>query len=129
MRFWLAIFVTGACQLLWQPASEPFFNGDETRHVMTGVFVRDAILEGGITHPKQYAEQYYAQHPALGLLIWPPGFYAVEGLAMLAFGATFEVGRLLVFAYFVVAAAYLNALVKRTHGPEIAFVSDRKSVV
>ena len=123
MRYWLAILVTGVCQLLWQPASEPFFNGDETRHVMTGVFVRDAILESGLSHPKSYAEQYYAQHPALGLLIWPPGFYAMEGIAMLIFGPTFEVGRSLVFAYFLVAAAYLFALVKRTHGPNVAFVS------
>jgi hypothetical protein len=123
MRFWFALAAVGVCQLLWQTASEPFFNGDETRHVMTGVFVRDAILEKGFTHPKSYAESYYAQHPTLGLLIWPPGFYAVEGLAMLLFGATFEVGRCLVFAYFLVAAAYFHALVKRTHGPDVAFVA------
>lgn len=123
MRFWLAILAIGICQLLWQPASEPFFNGDETRHVMTGVFVRDAILEGGYTHPRTYAEQYYAQHPALGLLIWPPGFYAVEGVAMLMFGTTFEVGRCLVFVYFCIAAAYLHALVNRTHDSVTAFIS------
>ncbi|MFO0935102.1 MAG: hypothetical protein U0798_01120 [Gemmataceae bacterium] len=123
MRLGIAILAIGICQLIWQPASEPFFNGDETRHVMTGVFVRDAILDGGFLHPRQYAEQYYAQYPALGLLIWPPAFYAVEGVAMLLCGTTFEVGRLLVFLYFVVGAAYLYGLVKRTHNAEVAFVS------
>ena len=96
--------------------SEPFFNGDETRHVMTGIFVRDALRDGGYFHPRAYAERYYAQYPALGLIVWPPGFYAVEGVAMLAFGPTVGVGRHLTLAYWVLAAAYLFALARRTHG-------------
>lgn len=121
--FALCLAVIAMAQWFWQPVSEPYFNGDETRHVMTGVFVRDVILEGGITSPRAAAERYYAQHPCLGVLIWPPGFYGVEGLAMLVFGPWFSVGRVLVFAYFAFGAAYLFALVKSTHGLTTAVIT------
>lgn len=103
--------------------TEPFFHGDETRHVMTGVFVRDALRDGGYRHPRAYAERYYAQYPALGLVIWPPGFYAVEGAAMSLFGPTFETARWVERGYLVLAMAYLFALARRTHGLLVAAVA------
>jgi hypothetical protein len=103
--------------------TEPFFNGDETQHVMTGIFVADAIVEGGWTSPRSFAERYYAQYPALGLIVWPPGFYAVEGGAMLAFGRTFETGRWLTVAYCLLAGAYLFRLVHFTHDGTTAAVA------
>jgi hypothetical protein len=104
-------------------ATEPFFNGDETRHVVTGVFVRDAIRDGGYRHPRAYAEQFYAQYPALGLIAYPPGFYAIEGMVMSVFGPTFTTARAVEYGYFVLAAAYLFALARRTHGLLVAAVA------
>lgn len=103
--------------------TEPFVNGDETRHLMTGVFVHDAIYDGGYLHPRTYAERYYAQYPALGLLVWPPGFYAAEGVVMLAAGPTYAAARMLVILYFVLAAGFLYRLVRRTHGTPTAVVA------
>lgn len=102
---------------------EPFFHGDETRHVVTGVFVRDAIREGGYLHPRAFAERYYAQYPALGLIIYPPGFHAVEGAAMTVFGPTFETARGVELGYLALAASYLFALARRTHGLPVAAVA------
>jgi hypothetical protein len=118
--FMLPLVTVFAVQWLWWSPSEPFLNGDETRHVMTGVFVHDAIQDAGYRTPKAYAQRYYAQYPCLGLLVWPPGFYALQGVAMTVFGPTFEVGRWTAFACCLVACAYLFGLANRTHGPAVA---------
>jgi len=112
-----------AVHLFWKQPTEPYFSGDETRHVMTGVFVRDAIQDGGYRSPRTYAERHYAQYPCLGLLVWPQGFHAVEGVAMLVFGPGLETGRGLVLAYLLVALVYFHSLVRRTHGPTTAAVA------
>jgi Dolichyl-phosphate-mannose-protein mannosyltransferase len=76
-------------------SSEPFFNNDESRHILTGVFFADVYRDIGelAKNPKQYVVGYYCQYPAIGLLTWPPLFYALEGVAMSVFGPHFWVGR------------------------------------
>lgn len=103
----LAVLLVG--HLLTAHRSEPYFNNDETRHTMTGVFVADALrdLPTSASNPKEYAVRYYCQYPALGLVSWPPLFYAVEGLAMLAFGPHFLMGRVCVAAFAAVAVVYV----------------------
>ena len=100
-------------------ASEPFFNNDETRHTMTGVFFRDALADfpASIRSPKSYAERYFVQYPALGLIVWPPFFYAVEGLAMAIFGPSFAVGRCVVagFALLMLVYSYRFARLTENH--------------
>lgn len=124
MRYLLPILVLAvAVHLAWRKPTEPYFSGDETRHVMTGVFVHDAIRDGGLARPRAYAERFYAQYPCLGLVVWPPAFYAVEGVAMLAFGPSHATARGVVLAYLLVALAYNFALVRRTHGVPTAVVA------
>jgi len=97
-----------AAHLLTAVRSEPFFNNDESKHTLTGVFVSDALrdLPTSVSDPKRYAVRYYCQYPAIGIVTWPPFFYAVEGLAMLALGPHFWVGRLCVAAFAAVAVIY-----------------------
>jgi len=108
-----------ALHLFTGHASEPFFNNDETRHTMTGVFVRDALADfpDSFRNPKRYAEAYYLQYPALGVLVWPPLFYGVEGAAMALFGPSFAVGRAVVagFALLMLAYAYRFARLMAGH--------------
>ena len=113
---WLAPLAVLAFEI-WYTAqpTEPFFNNDETRHLMTGVFFRDMLVDGGWRSPRDYAVQYYLQYPVLGLLVWPPLFYLIEGAVMLVFGTSLLVGKLLVVAFAVMACGYLFALVSRTH--------------
>lgn len=82
---------------------EPVFGGDSNRHVVTSIFFRDFIADGQYTDPKAYAEHYFEQYPALGLLVWPPLFHGVCGLLMLIFGTSAEVARWLVMLSFVVS--------------------------
>lgn len=98
--------------------SEPFFNNDETRHTMTGVFFRDAIADMPVSlqNPKAYAETYYLRYPALGLLVWPPLFHAVEGSAMLIFGPSFAVGRTVVAGFAVLMTIYSYRFARLTLG-------------
>jgi len=86
---------------------EPVFGGDSNRHVVTSIFFRDylsdTITTGHLSNPKDYAERYYEQYPALGLLVWPPLFHGVCGVAMMIFGTSVEVARGLVLLSFVVS--------------------------
>jgi 4-amino-4-deoxy-L-arabinose transferase-like glycosyltransferase len=106
-----------AMHLCFSPVGEPFKNGDETRHVMTGVFVRDALtdLPASASDPRGYASRYYLQYPALGIIIWPPFFYLVEGVAMWAFGTSYLVARLVAYAFALVGGVYAYRLFCRTH--------------
>ena len=100
-------------------ATEPHFNNDETRHTMTGVFARDALADfpDSFRTPKGYAEAYYVQYPALGLLVWPPFFYGIEGVAMTLFGPSFAVGRAVVagFALLMLVYSYRFARLTEDH--------------
>lgn len=110
----IALFIT--LRVHSDVPSEPFFNNDETRHVMSGVFVRDFLHDFPFQHPIQHASDYYAQYPALGFLIYPPLFYGIEGVTMLLFGIDFAVakGLILCFAAFAMICTYV--LARRTLG-------------
>lgn len=114
---WLgaALLVLALTQALaWEP-TEPFYNNDENRHVMTGVFFHDLLLDMPLDRLRGYATDYYLQYPALGLMVWPPLFYGVEGLFMLLFGTSYLAARALVGLFSTGAFAYLFLLVRRTH--------------
>lgn len=93
--------------------AEPVFNGDANRHVMTSVFFCDFLTDLPLSHPKQYAESYYEQYPALGLLVWPPFFHGVAGALMTVFGTSVWVPRMVVFATFVLAVGCLYRICRR----------------
>lgn len=95
--------------------TEPFFNNDETRHVMTGVYFRDVFRDMPFTDLGGYTVNYYLQYPALGLLVWPPFFYFLEGVLMSVFGTSLVVPKTLVVLFAALACVYLFRLVRRTH--------------
>ena len=105
--------------ITYQPG-EPFYNNDETRHVMTGVFFRDFLGDFPIAHPRDYVIRYYLQYPALGFPLWPPMFHFTEGLFMALFGTSFLVSKAVVLAFAGLACFYMFLLVRRTHGGEVA---------
>ena len=72
---------------------------DEAAHVVTGLFIRDAVIEawhyaaGGfhgspIRIGKEFADRYYTHYPKIGLGVWPPFFYLVQSAWTLPFGAS-----------------------------------------
>lgn len=103
--------------------SEPFYNNDETRHVMTGVYFRDVLHDAPVSNLRGYTINYYLQYPALGLLVWPPFFYFIEGLLMSIFGTSLIVSKALVVLFAALACCYLFRLVCRTHDDSTATVA------
>ena len=102
-----------AFHLLMGAAAEPVFNGDANRHVMTSVFFHDFLIDLPVRDPQGYAERYYEQYPALGLLIWPPLFHAVAGVAMLVAGLSAWVPRSIVFFSAAMSVWLIHRVAKR----------------
>src|SRR5580658_5213230 len=77
-------------------------NVDETVHASTGLYVASFIHDLPLRHPIQYTYRYYAQYPSLGIVMYPPAFYVVEGVAFFILGPTVVTARLtlLCFALF-----------------------------
>ena len=113
LRALLMIALPAAIHLLAVRPVEPVFGGDSNRHVVTSIFFRDFIADGQFTDPKSYAEQYFEQYPALGLLVWPPMFHGVCGVAMLAFGTSVTVARLLILLSFTVSCWCVRRMARR----------------
>ena len=109
--------------LLIDQPDEPVFGGDANRHVMTSVFFRDLIVDGGFTDPKTYAEDYFDQYPALSLLHFPPLFHGVVGGLMSIFGTSVMVARVFNFACFVTSCWLLYLLVRRRNSAELSQVA------
>ncbi len=111
----VVVLALGVAYVAAYESSEPFFNNDETRHVMTGVYFRDVLRDMPLGNLREYTISYYLQYPALGLLVWPPFFYFVEGCVMSVFGTSVVVSKTLVAFFALIACVYLFRLVCLTH--------------
>jgi Dolichyl-phosphate-mannose-protein mannosyltransferase len=86
--------------------SEPFGGyPDEPAHYMSGLMMRDYVAAGFPGRPFAFAANYYTHLPYEAIGYWPPLFYAVEGLWMLALGNDRTVALLLVALVAAAAAA------------------------
>lgn len=88
----------------WQRAGGSYqseFGGhpDEAAHVVTGLFIRDAILKGAdyatngfhgspVKVGKEFAGEYYSHYPKIGLGVWPPVFYLAQAAWTLPLGVS-----------------------------------------
>ncbi|MCA9035058.1 MAG: glycosyltransferase family 39 protein, partial [Planctomycetaceae bacterium] len=118
----IALLPLGLHVLTQQPV-EPVFGGDSNRHVMTSVFFRDFLTDADFTDPKGYAERYYEQYPALGLLIWPPLFHGVCGVMMCFLGTSVSVARLLVALSLVSSAWCVYRFTHRIADKQLAMLT------
>jgi hypothetical protein len=69
-------------------------NVDETVHAATGLYVASFIHDLPWRDPVGYTYRYYAQYPSLGIVMYPPAFYIVEGIAFLILGPSVVTARL-----------------------------------
>ena len=95
---------------------EPFYNNDETRHLMNGVFIRDLLVDRPLAHPLTYAYEYYAKYPAISVPHWPPLFYFVEALFFLLFGISVWASRLAILGFALLGAYFWYRIAER-YGP------------
>jgi hypothetical protein len=69
---------------------------DAARHAMNGAFIYDLVRTGHLSHPIEYAKQYYGHLPALSMPFHPPMFPAIEALFYSVFGLHLLTARVLV---------------------------------
>jgi len=119
----LSLLVITLAHITQYRYSEPFFNNDETRHVMTGVFFSDFLSDLPLKAPYDYAWRYYMQYPALGLLVWPPFFYFIEGVTMLAADTSILTSKILIGVFTYICCIYLFFLVLKTRKASAALIT------
>lgn len=91
-------------------------NVDETSHAGTGLYFSDLLRDRPFLHPINYTYQYYAQYPMLGVVHWPPLFYAVEGFWFCVLGPSVAAARLLVLVFALAGLFFLFKLVEELDG-------------
>jgi len=91
---------------------------DAARHAMNGAFVYDMVRGGHITHPIEYAKEYYAHLPGLSMPYHPPLFPVVESLFFAVLGVKLLSARLAVAFAVGISTFLLYRLVQATHGSD-----------
>ena len=129
-RAWLApVFATVAyfaVVCLWQwlaHAPQAAFDTypDEPAHYVSGLLIRDYLVEEFPKSPVRFAGEYYSRVPAFAIGYWPPVFYAVEGTWMLLFGTSRAAALALIGWIGAGAAALIFLSVRPLLGPIGAF--------
>ena len=114
--------VVAAFSLTGNLGSE-FWWPDAARHAMDGAFVLDFVRDlPASLNAWQYAIEYYARYPCLGLVQYPPVFAAVEGAMFALFGVSLTVARLTVAVFGAVGAVFGYKLARRFVGRLVAVV-------
>ena len=81
------------------PTNGDFWWYDASRHAMNGVFLRDFVMEGGLTNPIGFAKAYYEKYPGINIGFYPPFFYLSSVPLLLVFGASHAVSQAAVVLY------------------------------
>jgi hypothetical protein len=98
-------------------------SGDEPRHAMNGVFLRDCLVDRPWRNPLQYAYEYYAKYPAISFPHWPPFFHFVESIYFLVFGVSVWVSRLAVLSFAFLAGYFWYRIAERQGPRNLALLS------
>lgn len=104
-------------------SAEPATQGDEAAHVVTGLMVRDYLTTGFGKNPMRFAENYYVHYPQVALGHWPPVFYGVQAIWMLAVPPS-RAAVLLLLAFLAAVICFRIFQVVSRHAPwQAAFAS------
>jgi hypothetical protein len=98
-------------------------NVDETVHAATGLYVASFLHDLPLRHPVQYTYRYYAQYPSLGIIMYPPAFYVIEGVAFSIFGPSVVTARLTVVFLALLGLGFWFKLVEELEGEYTAAIS------
>ncbi|HUU34906.1 MAG TPA: glycosyltransferase family 39 protein, partial [Vicinamibacterales bacterium] len=94
--------------------------GDMPRHLMNGVFFRDALYDlpfGSIGEAAEYARYYYARYPALSIGHHPFLIALAEAPLYAVFGVSVTTARVVSLTFFVIGVLYLYKLVSELFDP------------
>ena len=130
MGLWMVLaFAVGFFWQKMEGADRSEFGGhpDEAAHYVTGLFVHDAVVEGWkylgggmkgspVAVGKEFANNYYAHYPKIGLGVWPPFFYVVQTAWTLPFSVSRASMLLLLCGLAAVVAGQLFSVLRREFG-------------
>lgn len=105
---------------LTSPRQGDFWWADSSRHAMDGLFFHDFFRDLPLSHPVDYAMDYYVRSPALSVLFYPPLFALVEALFFALFGVSHGTAVLTVSAFYLAAGLGAYWLSRRWFGPAAA---------
>lgn len=93
---------------------------DEPAHAVTSLMVRDYLATALGQSPMAFAQQYYEDLPKVALGHYPPGYYALTGLALLVWPQPVTL--------FVVQALLAGLLAALVHGYGRRFLAPRPAL-
>ena len=113
-----AILIFGAIQFAGGAYSAEFDGQqDESAHFMSGLMVRDFLVQLPLSQPMSWAEQYYIHYPRVRFGHWPPLYHLLEAGWWLLFPPSRFSALLLVGLLGVAAAAAFYRVARRIAGP------------
>lgn len=92
---------------------------DEPAHFVTSLMARDFIASANIhnlTHPLQFARDFYYHYPKVAIGHWPPVLYAIASVWFLVLGATRATALLFIATTATVTATVIYFTGKRLIG-------------
>lgn len=96
---------------------DDFWWNDAARHAMDGVFVRDFVRDlPASLRVYQYATEYYARYPCLGLVHYPPVFPVVEAAVFAVLGVSTAAARVTVALFGALGAVFGYRVARRFFG-------------
>lgn len=64
------------------------FGNDDASHYVSGLLVHDYVLNGMGLSPLAFLKTFQSHYPLIGIGHWPPFYYFIEGVWMLAFSTS-----------------------------------------
>jgi 4-amino-4-deoxy-L-arabinose transferase-like glycosyltransferase len=122
LRWTLAPYILAtyfAVTAMWGFWNTDVVDTDAARHAMNGAFLYDLLRTGHISHPIDYAEEYYGHLPALSMPYHPPLFPAVEAVFYALFGVKLFTARLAIAISVAICTLLFYRLVERTMGNRV----------
>lgn len=84
--FILAVLVGTLLQYAWKAPTGEFWHTDDAHHYISGLMIRE-WMRAGFPSPLAFAYDFNAHYPLVGIGLWGPAFYLVEGIWQFVFGA------------------------------------------
>lgn len=129
LRTWVPLLMVFAASLLVvylvQTGAHAFaaaFGGfsDEPAHYVGGLLVHDYLPRVFHESPWHFVQDYHTRLPYIGLGVWPPLFYGIQGVWMTLFGSGRGPALMLVGLAAALMATLLYAVLKPRYGPWLA---------
>jgi hypothetical protein len=97
--------------------------GDEASHFTSAVAMSSYFSSGQITHPYDFASQYYLHYPKIAFGKWPPAFYVLSGIWFVLFSPSRLTGMLFIAFETVLLSFVAFRVASRLLSPLLSFIA------